>query len=155
MLNLDTNQKLKRVSLPSNMPFFIMTPNYNREHKKRYVITSIDEKDEISLDNKLTISINRGGYTFVINPNSVEAYGEIDFRSSSPDMDIIADFRFFTILDSVGTWLPSRYDYEEHCAYSDLNIPRIYDTFKPEVIAQYGHGCIGKPKRCVIFKHEF
>lgn len=153
MLDSPIKKELKRVELRSDMPFFIITPDYDRQARRRIIMTYITEDEEKDLDAGNTISIQRGDVMFTIQPNEVECYGVIDFNKDSDDMDVIADFHWFTTLGMAGVWVPSRYSYKKHCAYSDLPVPRIYDTFKPEVVAQYAHGCIGKPERCIIFKH--
>lgn len=153
MSNLHTKKELKRINLRSDMPFYIITPNPDRQLKRRVVITYITEEEESLLDSNKTITIERGGVVFTINKDNVEYYGNIDFNRDSDDMYTIADAHWFSTLGMAGVWLPSRYSYRRHCAYSDLSVPRMYDTFKPELVAQYGHGCIGKPERCVIFKH--
>ena len=153
MLELHTKKELKKIFLRSNMPFFILSLDYEKSAKRRVIMTYITEEEELALDNNNTININRGGKSFTIAPTDIEAYGVIDFKNNSNDMDTIMDFNWFNKETNAGFWLPSRYNYEEHCAYSDISVPRMYDTYKPELAAQYAHGCLGKPERCVIFKY--
>lgn len=135
------------------MPFYVLTPDYNREARRRIVITSITEEEELALDSGQEITIIRGDVPFIVNPKIVEYYGIIDFNDDSDDMNVIATTsNWFNNVTTCGMWLPSNYNFKEHCALSDLDIPRVYDTYKPEVVAQYGYACIGKPERCAIFK---
>ena len=155
MLDLPINKELKKIVLRSDMPFYIMTPDYDREKRRRFIIAPLTEQQEEDLDNNKVINLIRGDVIFTIGPNDVEYYGIIDFSDDSADMDVLATAHWFNTSDIIGTWIPSNYNYEEHIALSDLAIPRIYDTCKPEIIAQYGHGCIGKPERCIIFKYRW
>jgi hypothetical protein len=119
------------------------------------VMTSITAEEEIELDKGNDICIKRGGMKITIPVRNVYCYGVIDFHTDSSDMNIIADFDWLDHLKFSGIIVPSNYDYDKHCAYSDLNVARQYDTFYPEVVAQYGHGVIGKPERTVIFRHNW
>lgn len=115
-------------------------------------MTSITKEEEEQLDNNESIHIKRGGFEFNIEPNDVFCYGHIDFHDNSADMDVISGFKWLNHLVFRGVIVPANYDYEKHCAYSDIKTYRYYDTMKPEVVAQYAHGCIGKPERTIIFK---
>lgn len=117
------------------------------------IIAGISEVEELDLDKNKAITIERGNKSFTIQPNNVECYGVIDFHNSSDDTDIISDFNWLSHLTFAGITVPSNYNYENNSISTPINIPLVYDTFRPEVVAQYCHGLIGKPERCVIFKH--
>ena len=119
------------------------------------VMTSITEDEEKELDKGNTICVLRGGFKVTINPDDIYCYGIIDFHDDSEDMDIMADFDWLSHLRFGGVYVPANYDYDKHCAYSDINVARRYDTFRPEIVAQYVHGIIGKPERTVIFRHTW
>ena len=48
----------------------------------------------------------------------------------------------------------SNYDYDKHVAYSDNRKSCKYtETWSSGVVAKYAHGCLGKPKRIIIFNN--
>lgn len=145
---------MKKVPLLENLPFYQIISRTNGNVVTRIFIAAITEEQEIDLDNEKEITLEFDDVVFNISPNKVECYGIIDFHNNSEDMDTIANFDWLNHLGFCGKWIPSNYDYEHHCAYSDINVPRMYDTVRPEVLAQYAHGLIGKPERCVIFKYQ-
>lgn len=146
---------MKTLFLSENLEYRIITSHIDKINKYSIIISSITEEEELDLDNNKAITIKRGNKTFNIQPNNIECYGVIDFHNSSDDMDIIADFNWLNHLTFGGVVVPSNYDYERHCVQTPLNIPLVYDTFRPEVVAQYAHGLIGKPERSIIFKHNW
>ena len=135
-----------------DFPYCTIVSRIDKTKRKSIIITSITQDEENELDKNHSITIIRGKKKFNINPNDIECYGIIDFHSGSEDMDTIADFNWLDHLSFCGIWVPANYDYEEHCAYSTIKVPKWYDTTRPEIVAQYCHGIIGKPERCVIFK---
>ena len=153
MLNLDTNQEIRTISLRDKMPFYIIVTNKNILCKYSIVMTSITEKEEKLIDAQQEITIERGGVKFNISSKNVYCYGTIDYTDYSDDLDVIADFSWLNHLSFRGVVIPANYDYNTHTCKSILNIPKQYDTFKPDVVAQFGHGCLGKPEKTAIFKH--
>ena len=67
-------------------------------------------------------------------------------------MNTIANMNWLDHLGLQGVTVPSDYDYEEHCCYPPGKYIRFYDTTNPAVVARYAHACLGKPKRCCIFR---
>jgi len=118
------------------------------------IMTYITEDEERALDNKESIEIDRGSRHFTINPHDVYCYGEIDFHNGSEDYKELAKLKFLSHLCFCGVWLEANYDYDKHCCYSPINRKQWYDTTRPEVLAQYTHGILGKPKRTIIFNHK-
>ena len=53
-------KKVNKIMLRSDMPFYILTPNYDRDKKRRYVITGITEEEEAIIDNQQTLCLERG-----------------------------------------------------------------------------------------------
>lgn len=113
----------------------------------------LTQKQEEQLDANETICIIAGESKFYVSPKDVYCYGEIDFSTNSEDLNIIAEFNWFDYINLRGASMVSDYNYEHHVAYSDIKCPRHFDTTRPDVISQYVHGCLGKPKRTIIFKH--
>lgn len=115
-------------------------------------MTHITENEEKALDNNETISITRGSCTFKIPKNKVYAYGEIDFNKGSDDYNTLADMNWFDRMELHGVDILSRYNYKHNTALSDRKGGRWYDTTRPELVCQFKHGQLGKPKRTIIFK---
>lgn len=113
----------------------------------------ISEEDELKLDKGLLIKEVKDK-VFSIPSSDVICYGEIDFRTNSDDYLAISCMNWLDYLGVFGIPVPSDYDYDEHCCNSPLNVYRWYDTTNPAIVSQYIHGCLGKPKRCCIFKER-
>lgn len=116
------------------------------------IMTHITEEEEQNLDNNIPIKIKRGNLTFFIQPQTVYCYGEINFNTGSDDYKTIGTFNWLDHLVTRGIGVPANYDYKTHTCVSKINQYQFYDTVKPEIIAQYLHGVLGKPQRTVIFK---
>lgn len=117
-------------------------------------MTSITEKEEKLLDANKTIQITRGNREFIIEPTNIICYGEIDYSNSSEDLDFIAQLDWYKTNSFCGFIMPSEYNYEDHTVTADIKGGRRFDTTQCDLVAQYAHGCIGKPKRTVIFKND-
>ena len=116
------------------------------------VIAPITEEQELKIDNAETINIQTQVVKFVINPNKVIFYGNIDFSESSEDMDTLSEVSWLNTFER-GISIPSDYNYKEHVCNSPINVCRYTQTFRPEVLTKYKYACLGKPDRCVIFNH--
>lgn len=141
------------VPLLRDMECRVITCRTDKAAKEAIMMTYITEDEEKQLDEGYDIRIKRGPYSFNVKPSDVECYGIIDFHRGSEDLEIIASFDWLRHLTFCGVVVPSNYDYENHCAYSDLKIARVYDTTRPEVVAQYFHGTLNKPERTLIFRY--
>lgn len=139
-----------KIALPNDRKLKIISKFMYFGTRYAVVITSINENQEKSLDNGESIELNE---KFIVNPKDVYCYGEIDF-SNDDDINTINNFDW--ICDPVkGESIPAHYNYETHtCESINLHIGE-HETFDNVKIAMYGHGCIGKPKRCLIFKCKF
>lgn len=116
------------------------------------IMTDINNKDEYALDHNQFVILKRGNRLFIINPKDVYFYGDVDFTTGSEDMEAISNVTWFNQL-KYGIKIPSDYDYETHSQIIDGTYRgRTHETFKPELVVQYKHGCLGKPKKIVIFK---
>lgn len=116
-------------------------------------MTHITKEEEDALDNGEMIKIKRGKLTFNIEKKNVLCYGQIDFSTGSDDYEELKNQTWFNDYDLAGVTVPSNYDYEENVIASDIKGGRYYDTTKVEIVTQYYHGVLGKPKRTIIFKH--
>lgn len=111
----------------------------------------ISEDEEHNLDRGGLHAIRDNQEFFILSKNVI-CYGEIDFSNSSEDMDTIANMNWLDHLNFQGIPVPSDYNYEEHCCCPPGKYIRYYDTTNPAIVVRYAHGCLGKPKRCCIFK---
>ena len=132
--------------------YFVMVSHSSNRISHKVIITGITEGEELLLDDGHAITITRGDMIFVIEPKDIVAYGIIDFSTNSEDYETIEEFRYLDHLGLFGVSIPANYHYDEHCAYSDTNRYKTFDTTNPARLAQYAHGFIGKPERSLIFK---
>ena len=115
-------------------------------------MTYITEEEEQQLDEGKQLILNRGNTSFQVHSNNIYCYGEVDFHEGSDDCKQIATFNFLDYLGWKGIVLPSDYHYDTHECHSPLKIYRWYETWRPDVLARYAHGCLNKPKRIVLFR---
>ena len=117
-------------------------------------MTYITEEEEQNLDEGKELILKRGNTLFKIHGNNIYCYGEVDFHEGSDDCKQIATFTFLDYLGWKGITLPSDYHYDTHECHSPLKSCRWYETWKPDVLARYVHGCLNKPKRIVLFRRS-
>ena len=115
-------------------------------------MTYISEEEEAALDKGEVLTLKRGNRTMTVMPNHLYCYGEVDFSTNSDDMYQIEDFHFLDYLGAKGLHIYSDYHYDTHECHSPLPQCRWTETWNPAEIAQYAHGCLGKPQRIVLFK---
>lgn len=135
-----------------NKPFQVISYHTEGGRTKEIIITYLTEDEEQRIDNDEVIDIQRGSLTFEISKSKIYAYGEIDFTRGSDDYKVLEDMTWFNHLTLKGVDVLANYDYKQNIAVSDIPGGRWYDTVRPEVVTQFKHGQLGKPKRCVIFK---
>lgn len=111
----------------------------------------ITESEEKKLDDG-SLYWKRGDYEFAIDKRDILCYGPIDFHTNSDDYHVIENMKFLDHLTLRGFSIPSNYDYENHCCYSERKRYRYYDTVNPAKVTQFIHGSLGRPERCCIFK---
>lgn len=147
MLNLNTIYTTKvKVDKPYQI---IMSPS---DSNKNIIMTYISEDEEKALDNDEVVKLKRGKQTFTISRRNVYAYGEIDFTTGSEDYELLTEKNWFGNIELVGVLVPVGYDYKDNLIYNKVKGGTWYDTIRTEVICQFKHGQLGKPKRTVIFK---
>ena len=115
------------------------------------VFTSISEEEEHKLERGETISIVRNGRTFTVHDDVCYCYGELDLSPNSKDIQTFEELDWFRNMN-VKQFVQSEYDYIHHSIVSDLKGGRWFDTSNIKSYLPYLHGCIGKPKRIVIFR---
>lgn len=115
-------------------------------------MTYITEEEEQQLDDGKEVTFERGSKSFQVHRDNVYCYGEVDFHEGSDDCKQIATFNFLNHLDWKGVVIPSDYHYDFHECYSPLTRYRWTETWSPDTLARYAHGCLNKPKRIVLFR---
>ena len=112
----------------------------------------ISDEDEQLLDDNKRILVEINGRMVKLTSKDVICYGSIDFTHDSIDMDFIRGLELF-MTDSIrGVAIPSRYSYKNHTALGTDRGILYYDTVRFDVILKYKHGCLGKPKKIVLWK---
>ena len=115
-------------------------------------MTYLADAEEQQLDKGKHGTLNRAIASFQVHGNNIYCYGEVDFHEGSDDCKQIATFTFLDYLGWKGIVLPSDYHYDTHECHSTLKTYRWYETWRPDVLAKYAHGCLNKPKRIVLFR---
>lgn len=115
-------------------------------------MTYITEEEEQELDERNELTLKRNNTIFQIHSNNIYCYGEVNFKEGSDDCKQIATFNFLDYLGWKGVMLPSDYRYDTHECHSPLTSYRWYETWQPDVLARYAHGCLNKPERIVLFR---
>lgn len=143
---------MKTIQMPIIKDYQTLICRTESTSKISVMMTYITEDEEHELDNNRPIIIKRGNITFMVNPQTVYCYGEIDFNTNSEDYKTLATFNWLDHLTDRGIGIPANYNYKTHTCVTPLRQYQYYDTVKPEVVAQYLHGVLGKPERTLIFK---
>lgn len=131
----------------------ICSRSINKTERESVIMIPITEKEEHNLDNGYLHWV-RGSYEFIIEPANKPIYGLIDFTTNSDDYHVLETMNWLDWVTGFGIVIPANYDYEHHCCYSPIKIAKTYDTSNPAKVAQYLHGCLGKPERVCIFKRK-
>ena len=132
----------------------VITSHFINSHETELIIMiSLSEKEEKCLDAGF-LKCQKDNQTFTITKDNIICYGPIDFHTDSDDFYVIEDMKWLEHLTARGICVPANYDYDEHCAYSDIKTYKYYDTTNPAIVAQYIHGILGKPSSCCIFKEK-
>lgn len=152
MLRLDTNQIIHVIPMPIFQDYHILVSRTDVNHKEQVIMTYITEEEEQELDKHNTLTLKRNNIVFQIHSNNVYCYGEVNFKEGSDDCKQIATFNFLDYLGWKGIMLPSDYHYDTHECHSPLTSYRWYETWQPDVLARYAHGCLNKPERIVLFR---
>lgn len=138
--------------MPIFQDYHILVSRTDVNHKEQVIMTYITEEEEQKLDESKELVIERGNIIFKVHHNNIYCYGEVNFKEGSDDCKQIATFNFLDYLGWKGVMLPSDYHYDTHECHSPLTSYRWYETWQPDVLARYAHGCLNKPERIVLFR---
>lgn len=138
--------------MPIFQDYHILVSRTDVNHKEQVIMTYITEEEEQKLDESKELVIERGNMIFKVHHNNIYCYGEVNFKEGSDDCKQIATFNFLDYLGWKGVMLPSDYHYDTHECHSPLTSYRWYETWQPDVLARYAHGCLNKPERIVLFR---
>lgn len=142
---------MKTVILPTISSPRVMCHFNVGKARRIFYIAKIDESVEELIEDKNvdTISLLINEKVVKIPKTNIYFYGEMDFKTGGEDYETIKyNDNLFAGHSSV---IPANYNYANH-SYSYNDSYKVWETFRPELIVQYFHGLLGKPKRCVIFK---
>lgn len=137
--------------IPDYQTLICRTINSKEQHS--VIMAPISEQEEAKFEKYGVINLKRGNLKFIIEAKDVYCYGEIDFSNGSDDMETIASFNWLDFMIERGVSVPANYHYEDHSCLTDGDDYKTYDTTKPEVVAKYKHGVLGKPARVIIFRY--
>ena len=143
---------VRTISMPIDDTYKVISFHCNPTSKDVFIITGITESDINKIKHSCTLSLERGNCKFVINPDDIFCYGDIDFNEGSDDCKELDTFNWLEHLGVKGVTIPSRYNYNKHECTTDRNVILHTETFKNSVLCRYLHGCLGKPKLTLIFK---
>ena len=149
---LQLNTEMKVVSLPTRDDYFTMIRHIRDVNSYTVNMTGISEKEEEAIDDNKVLFLDRGGCTFEVSVKNIICYGEIDFNKNSDDFYELADLEWCGNDSMRGVDIPARYDYPTHTCKTPVKCIQTFDTMRFELVAQYAHGFLGKPKRVAIFK---
>lgn len=134
------------------LPYVLLVrPGIERNGNARVVMIEISDEEEEQLDSGETLTLNRGGVLFVINPNLCYAYGEFDLSPNSETIKTFDNCNWFEYY-TVKHIMFSKYNYQNHTITSDIKRGRWYDTSNLSTYLPYLYACLNKPKRVAIFK---
>lgn len=135
-----------------DLPFvFIARPVDSCNGNTRVVMMEITEEQEHELDKNKSLSIDIDGLSFCIEPNMCYCYGKFDLSPNSEDLIKFDSYNWFSLLNIVH-YVPTYYDYENHCSIAEGKGGGWYDTTNLKTYLPYLYACINKPERIVIFK---
>ena len=137
--------------MPISQNYHILTKFKSGLKYVQVIMTEISEEEENLIDNleRNVFKIDRGDRTFSITNNQIYCYGEVNFNSEE-DLKTIDNFSFLNHLKETGVPIWVNYNYETHTS----DHPKYTETWSPAELAKYAHGCLNKPKRIILFKHN-
>ena len=138
--------------MPIFQDYYILISRIDKSYREQVIITYITEEEEQQLDKGKQLTLNRGNTSFQVHSNNIYCYREVDFHEGSDDCKQIATFNFLNYLGWKGIVIPSDYHYDTHECHSPIKSYRWTETWKPDVLARYAHGCLNKPQRIVLFR---
>lgn len=145
-------KNLRIFRLPTSNDFVIVHWRKIDKKIRKILMAPITEEQEQLLDEGNFIEIITHCKGYVLSNKDVIVYGVIDFSEGSLDMDFIYSLNWCADDYFKGMCIPSRYNYNKHTALGNDKGLLYYDTIRCDTILKYKHGCLGKPKRVVIWK---
>lgn len=152
MLDTDINQLTYTIDCIRDCDFvFLVRPCDPGNGNIRVVMTEISYDEELILDSGKSLLLNRGRLSFNVDPEFCYAYGKLDIKPNSDEVIQMDKADWFERY-SIRQFIPSEYDFENHCVHSDRRLGRWYDTRNLRTYLPYLYNCINHPERVVIFK---
>lgn len=152
MLNIENTQLPYTIDCIRDCDFvFLVRPCDPGNGNIRVVMTEISYEEEQLLDSGKSLLLTRGGLSFSIDPYFCFAYGALNINPNSDELSQMDKADWFERY-SIRQFVPSEYDFENHCIHSDRRLGRWYDTRSIKTYLPYLYNCINHPERVVIFK---
>lgn len=152
MLNTEDNSHKYTINCIKDCDFvFLARPCDPGNGNTRVVMVEISQEEEQLLDSGKSLLLTRGRLSFNVHPELCLAYGKLNLNPNSDELTAMDKANWFSRL-YVRQFLPSEYDFEHHCMYSDRRLGRWYDTDSIKSYLPYLYNCINHPERVVIFK---
>ena len=150
MLNKENTNRKFTTPCISCLPFIHIVASCEN-NGVRVVLIGITEEQEQKLDAGESLFIETDRDNFHVNPQLCYAYGKLDLSPNSEDIKTMIEANWFQSF-FVNIRMFSNYDYKTHSVTSDIPGGRWFETCNMNEYLPYLHGCIGKPKRVLIFK---
>lgn len=144
--------KVFKIPMPITPHYHTLINVRSNGKYKVVIMSSLSSDEEKDLDNNDRVTIKRGDKIFNINYKDVYCYGDVDLYSD--DLDVMEEFDFCKHLIGVGKRIYANYDYETHTCSSNCKRAKWTETTNPIDLIIYAHGCLGKPKKIILFKYD-
>lgn len=125
----------------------------NNKEEHSVMMIPISEQEENEIDKGGELSVKRHNLEFNIETKDIYCYGKINFDNGSEDMDTLSEFNWLDFMTERGKSIPANYNHKNHTCRTDTDRVKYFDTTRPELVAQYAHGLLGKPERVLIFRY--
>lgn len=110
----------------------------------------LTEKEEDVIDKTNKITINRGNKKFNIEKGDILGYGKLDLSKDSVDSQILRNQTW--LLDLMPGKLVPVFNYNKSLIKRRGSYIQRTETWNVEYLCKYGHCCLDKPERVIIFK---
>lgn len=141
----------------SNLEHTIQMPIFDRNYyvidrgndrDKAIILAKITDLEESRIDEGKTIVITIEGRDYEIEPKQLICYGDVNLNTGSEDYNTVDKF---DVIDEP-IEMPVNYDFTTHTCKSNVKRYKTAETTSAAKVIQYAYGCLGKPKKIVIFK---
>lgn len=115
----------------------------------RMTYLTVEEEEEIDKNNNIVLTREEKQYH--IDKNNIKGYGDIDLSNDSEDHNILKAQHWIDVSRFPGVIIPV-YDYNTGLMKTRNEIVQRTETWNCFDLVKYGHCCLGKPNKIIIFK---